>query len=733
MNDAVDIILVGDSVGMVVLGHPSTVPVTLDDMVHHTKAVARGAHTPLLVADMPFGSYTTPDRALSSAVRLVQEGGAHGVKLEGGVPQSGKISALVREGFPVMAHVGLLPQTAPLVAGYALRGKTSAAALACVDDALSVESSGAFSVVLEMVPDQVAAFVSGLLRIPTIGIGAGPHCGGQVLVAHDMLGMMPKAPPKFVRKYAELNGVMRAAFSAYAEDVHSGRFPRDAVATTAQSAQTPAPQHQYFYDMPVVELEAFQRAAHSAHPSATKALAALDAAVAEGLSRAGAASPGVQAASTASRTVSDSRAPPPASAPVTSSSSSSSSSSSRIVLPPTSSSSPRVAILGSGAVASLVAAKLSQGTAVTMFSHWEKRLRDVQDLGIQWRERFASASGPGTVVQSLLAGAVRLTPSSPAAVGSEHAGQYDFVFLCGKAHQVGGQAEVAARLIRPGSGSVVPLYNGHYTHEYLRATFRAGSGAGKLSASQVAYGQTSFGARFAEGEGGTLLIEHTGPGRVRACFPSEQAEAAFRSTIAPLLPATAAGEGSDTLPFADMETLRWSKLAVNALLNPVVSLLGVDNGAFVAAARSGPFARTIETLSVGVAAAARTATSGCSTPLKWSGADVLDAAVSVATQTAANTNSMLVDARHGRPTEAQFITGAVVDVLEGRGKASSSTSAHAASGAPADAGGEAAESALAHREILRAMQAREMGLGVFRDDVQAEVARIVRVAREEMR
>lgn len=219
----------GDSVGMVVLGHSTTVPVTLSAMVHHCRAVSRGAATgrapALLVGDLPFGTYTTEALALGAAVRLVQDGGMQAVKLEGGRAQSAKLARVVAEGIPVMGHVGLLPQTAALGGAYALRGRSGSAALQCVEDALAVQAAGAFSVVLEMVPAQLASFVTALLRIPTIGIGAGPGCAGQVLVAHDMLGVAPRAVPRFVKKYAELNGTVQAAVAAYADDVHARRFP----------------------------------------------------------------------------------------------------------------------------------------------------------------------------------------------------------------------------------------------------------------------------------------------------------------------------------------------------------------------------------------------------------------------------------------------------------------------------------------------------------------------------
>ena len=231
MNEVADVILVGDSLGMVVLGYDSTTQVTMEDMLSASGAVARGAARPFIVADLPFGSYTTPGAAVANAVRLLQTGRAQGVKLEGGASQVAKIAAIAGEGIPVMAHIGLLPQTAPSHGGYALQGGTPESALALVADALAVQAAGATSVVLEKVPAQLAAYITGLLRIPTIGIGAGPHCSGQVLVSHDLLGLYPRPPPRFVKTYAAIYGDMQRAFGAYCADVRTGAFPEASAPT----------------------------------------------------------------------------------------------------------------------------------------------------------------------------------------------------------------------------------------------------------------------------------------------------------------------------------------------------------------------------------------------------------------------------------------------------------------------------------------------------------------------
>jgi len=223
----IDVLLVGDSLGMVVLGHETTVPVTLADVLHHTRAVSRAVRRPLVVADMPFLTYQTgPARAAANAGKLIQEGGATAVKLEGGKPITPVVERLTEIGIPVMGHLGLTPQSVHQLGGFRKQAKTEEAAERLVEDALELEAAGAFAVVLEMIPPEVARRASAALRIPTIGIGAGPDCDGQVLVTEDMLGVFEK-PPSFVKQYARIGDTMREAFARYAEDVREGRFPQE--------------------------------------------------------------------------------------------------------------------------------------------------------------------------------------------------------------------------------------------------------------------------------------------------------------------------------------------------------------------------------------------------------------------------------------------------------------------------------------------------------------------------
>lgn len=221
-----DTILVGDSLGMVVLGYDSTVPVTMDEMIHHCKAVRRGAQYAWLIGDMPFMSYQA-DRAeaVRNAGRFLKEAGMDAVKLEGGRQMAETVRAITDAGIMVVGHIGLTPQSSAQLGGYRVQGKTAADAQRLLEDALALQDAGAVMLVLEMVPDRVAARISQALRIPTIGIGAGVGCDGQVLVLHDLLGIFDHFTPKFVKKYAELFPQMEAALAAYRDDVVNRRFP----------------------------------------------------------------------------------------------------------------------------------------------------------------------------------------------------------------------------------------------------------------------------------------------------------------------------------------------------------------------------------------------------------------------------------------------------------------------------------------------------------------------------
>jgi 3-methyl-2-oxobutanoate hydroxymethyltransferase len=224
----IDVALVGDSAAMTVLGHDSTLPVTMDEMLMLTRAVERGARRPLIVADMPFGSFQPSDEvAVQNAIRFVKGGGADAVKLEGAGAMLRRAEAIVDAAIPVIGHIGLTPQSVKLLGGYKPQGRTAVAARRLVDAARALERAGCFAVVLEAIPPQIAAFITKALSIPTIGIGAGAACDGQVLVWHDLMGLSNGQVPRFVKQYADIGALMLAALEAYVGDVRAGRFPED--------------------------------------------------------------------------------------------------------------------------------------------------------------------------------------------------------------------------------------------------------------------------------------------------------------------------------------------------------------------------------------------------------------------------------------------------------------------------------------------------------------------------
>lgn len=222
----IDMVLVGDSLGMVVLGYESTVPVTMEEMLHHCRAVSKGVNHAMVIGDMPFMSYQiSPEDALSNAGRFIKEAGCDAVKLEGGKVVADTVKRIVSAGIPVVGHVGLTPQSASSIGGFKVQGRDLQRAKEILEDAVAISSAGAFAIVLECVPSELSALITDSVDIPTIGIGAGPKCDGQVLVTHDMIGLFEKFTPRFVKKYVDLAPQIKKALSAYKQEVEAGEFP----------------------------------------------------------------------------------------------------------------------------------------------------------------------------------------------------------------------------------------------------------------------------------------------------------------------------------------------------------------------------------------------------------------------------------------------------------------------------------------------------------------------------
>ena len=225
----IPLLLVGDSLGMVVLGHESTLPVTVDDIIRHTQAVVRGSKQALIIADLPFGSFqVSPEQTMRHAVRIMKKAAPQAVKLEGGVRSAASVRALTEAGIPVMGHVGMTPQSVNVFGGFKVQGKTEQAARALLADVAALEEAGAFAVVLELVPAELARLVTERASIPTIGIGAGPHCDGEMQVLHDVLGLFPDFTPRHTKRFGELGQAMSAAVQSYMREVRERAFPTDA-------------------------------------------------------------------------------------------------------------------------------------------------------------------------------------------------------------------------------------------------------------------------------------------------------------------------------------------------------------------------------------------------------------------------------------------------------------------------------------------------------------------------
>ncbi len=230
-------LLVGDSLGMVMLGYDSTIPVTVDDIIRHTQAVVRGSARALIVADLPFGAFqVSPEETMRHAVRIMKEAGPQAVKLEGGLRSAASVRALVDAGIPVMGHVGMTPQSVNAFGGFKVQGKTEAAANAVLEDALALQDAGVFAIVLELVPAELARLITERVAVPTIGIGAGVHCDGEVQVIHDILGLFPDFTPRHTHRFAELGSVVRDAATAYMTAVHERTFPDEGQSAAIEPA-----------------------------------------------------------------------------------------------------------------------------------------------------------------------------------------------------------------------------------------------------------------------------------------------------------------------------------------------------------------------------------------------------------------------------------------------------------------------------------------------------------------
>lgn len=675
LDGVVDVILVGDSVGMVALGHKSTTSVTMSDMEHHTRAVTATATRSLVVADLPFGAYVTVEDALHNAVRLVQRAGAGAVKLEGGQAQVEKVRALAREGIAVVGHIGLTPQTAHMVSGgYTVQGKRPDDALRLVEDARALEDAGAVALVLEMVPDEVAALITASLRIPTIGIGAGPHTTGQVLVFHDSMGFAPAHTafvPRFARQYARVGTAIAHAVERYASDVRTGAFP--------------SPAHGF--------------------PMAPEALVALrtrwenlpsENAADEGDSTGGGptsrrARRGAWPLPTAEPTAAASRtAPKPGGADtgeprggLCPSGLWGAGDSWRLPDRPL-----RVSVVGAGAIGQLFAARLAGAAAtapaldLTLVARSTPQAERLRRDGVH--AEFHGEGVGGEAAESRVVVTVRPVSEAQALVDDSLRGSADVVLVAVKGSDTATAAQLARTLVRSdGAGVVVSLQNGVRPAETLSRI--VGDRA------HVVASVLSLGAKLHDASPPKSFAGSGAPsGRVEAVISSGPG----RIVLGPWTPTTEHG-GERTLPaprsltplasllhdagFADvavatapeeLQSTMLEKLLANCVINPFATLLGVRNGDLRTAPESVQRSMRAVAEEVWTVAAAR------GTPLRarLGGTPSADAGArrllgreeamgcvwAVVDATAANTCSMRADVLRGRRTEVRELTGWVV-------------------------------------------------------------------------
>ena len=634
---AMDVLLVGDSLGQVMLGQSSTVKVTVDDVVHHCKAVTAAAshphatRRPLVVADMPFGSYRTPERALDTAVRLVQEGGCTAVKLEGGCSQANTIRSLVQQGLPVMGHIGLLPQVASSMGGMKVQGRSSAAACQLLNDALAVQEAGAFAIVLEMVPRELATLISQSLRIPTIGIGAGAGTDGQVLVWHDALGLNPSTPPRFVQQFAAGAEELSAGLAAFREAVRGGTFPSPAhssrMAPTAIANLGKALEKR-------ADVSTISRKARELADAAKESE--------------------VHGAAAWARV----HVPPPPDGferkPMEVSVDNSSAAKPHEGL--------RVAVIGAGAMGRLWATSLAPHARVTLCPVQDVSRDCILQHGRLRVSRLLPAQrslSVGASVQVSSLGAVRSADVLLLAVK----GAYTHAALSELWEGLRSKPSADAPLL-------VSLQNGVEHLELMRAWSGEGGPVGALC--------TTHGAYRVQLQGGELGVVHAGYGRMWGGMLSRREHPAWGAFIAALGRAQLLDRSQGSLEPGTIQLALAKKFAVNCALNPLTVILGAKNGAvtdvpapvhelldqaaweaFQAVAQSGVLGPLTDAHLIGPDGLLSSPEGAFRAVGGW---DTVQA-------TAANISSMLADAQAGKALELPSLNGWVVRQLGDKAEA----------------------------------------------------------------
>lgn len=571
----IDMILVGDSLAQVMLGLRSTIPVTMEEMLHHARAVSRGASRCFLVGDMPFGTYeSSPRDAIANAARLLKEGGMEAVKLEGGVNMAETARAIVRAGIPVLGHIGLTPQTSSALGGFRVQGRTAREAHKLLDDALAIQEAGCFAIVLEAMPHRVASYIISKLSIPAIGIGAGDQTAGQVLVYHDMLGHFDAPTPKFCKQYLNTEQLSVAALARFKADVAARLYP--------------GPEHTY-----KIKTDELLKLLG---PDDAKALLA------------------------------SSRAVPPA----------------PVVRP--SPDAVRIAVIGAGAMGSLLAARLalaSKDNLVWMIDDWADQIKRVQADGISVLAADLGTKEHATAVFATVPKAVPGAWDGP----QKHA---QIVIIAVKQAATDAAAALAARMLVPTGGVVLSIQNGLGHTDKLSAA---------CPNALIVQGVMESGATLRHGTS-TVVQNGRGPltlGVVAPALDGTPATATISYSAAASLAQLVRLFNAAGLASAATDNVAgkmWAKLIVNACINPVTAVLGIKNGQIGKNAHARRLARAIHDEALAVVQAL-----GVRLPVEDSWTHVLE----VAAATMENTSSMLADIMRRQPTEIDAINGALVE------------------------------------------------------------------------
>ncbi|KJE94387.1 3-methyl-2-oxobutanoate hydroxymethyltransferase [Capsaspora owczarzaki ATCC 30864] len=674
-----DMILVGDSLAMVALGYDSTTSITMDEMLHHCRAVSRGAKKPFLVGDMPFGSYqSSADKAVENATRFIKEGNMESVKLEGGVEMADVARRIVRAGIPVLGHIGLTPQSATALGGFRVQGKTAEAAAQLLEDAQALEDAGCYAIVVEAVPDKVAEYITQQISVPTIGIGAGPQTSGQVLVYLDMLGIFDRFVPKFCKQYAKMAPEIISALQNYTKEVKARSFPAPAncypindeqwnlflkrVQHQHQQQQQP---HQPGSAAPIVDADSKKPVnVHEIDPAALQALFSSKSVKQQLITTYGGQQRIISRGySSLARTSASSTA---TAAPAT----------------------PRnIVVLGAGAMGLVMTTLLAASPQLTVWlaDAWKPVVDAVQARGVQLQgervaQTFKAATAQAENAAVLAASSIRalhvpalagsvVDPVSIAALQALPS-SIDALVVLVKSQHTQAAARVIHHVLQQRSTKhavVLSLQNGLGHTETLASTlaYSPNASASRSStdafASTIVHGVVWSGARVTDH--GVVQVTAGRPDLTLPLSSSEQ-PSNHQEILAFLADALRYGGATvSNVPAQAATSLTWQKTMVNAVINPLTALLRVPNGQLAAVEELRAAARDIADECAAIANASGVAPTPAfadtQSPHLWSSAIIFQAAMQVAERTATNRSSMLTDVERNQVTEVDFINGAL--------------------------------------------------------------------------